>query len=199
MLKQSITYTDYNEKERTEDFYFNFTKLELMETDLKWGGFEQVVEELTRTTDAQKAYGLFKEIILASYGVKSDDGRRFIKNEQLTKDFEQNPACSELIISFLQNPGLASQFVQGVLPAKLVAEVQAAKGEDSAQLPLWQQEHRAPTRQEIQSMSKDELAAAMRAKTTIRPVEEVPLPEPDIAVDPETEELRRQLLGGDET
>ena len=30
MLKKTITYTDYNGNSRTEDFYFNLTKTELM-------------------------------------------------------------------------------------------------------------------------------------------------------------------------
>lgn len=198
MLKQRITYTDYNDQERTEDFYFNFTKLELMETDLSWGGFEEVVEELTRTSDAQKAYGLFKDLVLSAYGVKSEDGRRFIKDPDIRKQFEESPACSELIIGFLQNPDLATTFVQGVLPAKLVAEVNAAKGVDENQptLPLWKQEGRLPTRQEAQAMSKEELAEAMRFKMQgPRPVQEVQLPEPDLVDDPEAQELRRQLLG----
>ena len=198
MLKQRIKYEDYNGVEREEDFYFNFTKLELMETDLSWGGFEAVVEELTQTEDAQKAYGLFKELVLASHGVKSDDGKRFVKGPEVRKAFEESPACSELIISFLQNPELSISFVQGVLPKQLVDEVNAAKGQDPGQteLPLWLKEDREPTRQEIMSMTREELAEAMRRKSQIRSVEDVALPEPaDVAVDPEAEQLRKELLG----
>ena len=38
MLKKTITYTDYNDNERTEDFYFNFSKAELTEMELSTVG-----------------------------------------------------------------------------------------------------------------------------------------------------------------
>lgn len=131
MLKKTITYTDLNENEVTEDFYFNFTKLELMETDLMMGGVEETVKRLNETQDAKEAYGLFKNIILAAYGEKSADGRYFIKEDDngrpLSKRFEQSPACSELILEFLENPKMGAAFIEGTLPGKLVAEVKAAQ------------------------------------------------------------------------
>lgn len=127
MIKKSITYTDYNDNEVTEDFYFNFTKMELMEKELELGGLENILEELQETEDVQKAYQLFKQLILAAYGKKSEDGKRFIKSPELTAEFEQSPACSELIVEFIQNPQIGAQFMEGTLPAKLIQEAKAAK------------------------------------------------------------------------
>ena len=47
MLKKTITYTDYNGMERTEDFYFNLSKAELMEMEMSTtGGMEAYVEKI---------------------------------------------------------------------------------------------------------------------------------------------------------
>lgn len=123
MIKQSIKYDDYHGNEVTEDFYFNLTKLEIMEMEISFeGGLQKHIEKLTETNSGVEVYHLFKDIIMKSYGKKSDDGRRFIKNEELTTDFEQSPALAELIFGFLSDSQDAAQFIQGILPSKLVAE-----------------------------------------------------------------------------
>ena len=46
MLKKTITYIDYDDNERTEDFYFNLSKAELLE--MEWsveGNFTTVIKK----------------------------------------------------------------------------------------------------------------------------------------------------------
>ena len=44
MFKKPITWTDYDGKEITEDFYFNLTRAEVMEMELGTeGGLEQLL------------------------------------------------------------------------------------------------------------------------------------------------------------
>ena len=38
MLKKTITYNDYNGVERTEDFYFNLSKAEILEMEMGTSG-----------------------------------------------------------------------------------------------------------------------------------------------------------------
>ena len=38
MLKKTVTYTDYNGTERTEDFYFNLSKAEVIEMETTTAG-----------------------------------------------------------------------------------------------------------------------------------------------------------------
>ena len=125
MLKKSITYDDLNGIEVTDDFYFSFTQLELLELDLEVGGIEDVIRELSATTDGKRAYKLFKDVILAAYGEKSDDGRRFMKvdpqGNPLKYNFEGSPALSVMIIEFLQDPNLGAEFLRGTLPSKEAA------------------------------------------------------------------------------
>lgn len=117
MLKKTITYTDYNDVERTEDFYFNLSKAEIAEMELEVpGGMTAMIERITKTKDAPSLVKIFKELILRSYGEKSDDGRRFIKSEELSKKFEQTEAYSELFMELATNADSASEFIKGITP-----------------------------------------------------------------------------------
>ncbi len=98
-----------------------------MEKELQLGGLENTVKRLTQTENTKEAYELFKDLILASYGEKSEDGKRFVKTKELTESFEQSPALSELIIEFLTTPELGAAFIEATLPAKLVKEVKEAQ------------------------------------------------------------------------
>jgi hypothetical protein len=129
VLKKTIAYEDYNGNDVAEDFYFNFTKLEIIEM-LELDDLEGTIQKLTETENAKEAYHLFKKIILSALGTKSEDGKRFIKNAETVEAFEQSPACSELILEFLENPSLGASFIEGTLPAKLVAEAKAAQAKN---------------------------------------------------------------------
>jgi len=137
MIKETIKYEDYNGQEQSEDFYFNLTKLEMMEMEIDHdggkGGLKDYIDKLTKTTAGSEAYHLFKDIILASCGQKSDDGRRFIKNDEIRTDFEQSPAMAELIFSIIQDGEKAARFVRGILPAKMVEEAEAEAARDRAE------------------------------------------------------------------
>ena len=78
MRKESITYVDYNGTERTEDFYFNVTKTELlrMEAD-KNGAFSTVLEKFVKAKDVSDVLDAVEKFIYKAYGEKSADGKRF--------------------------------------------------------------------------------------------------------------------------
>ena len=124
MLKKTITYTDYDGVERTEDFYFNFTEAELMEWQLVTnGGLTSYVQKIVDAKDQPRLITLFKELLLKAYGVKSDDGRRFIKSEKISEEFSQNPAYSILYMELVTDDKLAADFVNDIIPAKLSEQV----------------------------------------------------------------------------
>lgn len=117
MLKKTITYTDYNGIERTEDFYFNLSKAEIAEMELEVpGGMTAMIDRITKTKDAPSLIKIFKELILRSYGEKSDDGRRFVKSKELSEKFEQTEAYSELFMELATNADSASEFIKGITP-----------------------------------------------------------------------------------
>ncbi len=122
MLEKKITYTDFNGVERTETFRFNLNKAEILEMELGTsGGLTQMIEKLVEIGDYPQIVKLYKEFILASYGEKSLDGKRFVKNEEIRKTFEQSEAYAELFMELLASPEAASAFVSGVMPNAQVA------------------------------------------------------------------------------
>ncbi len=117
MLKKTINYTDYNGVERTEDFYFNLTKAEIAEMELEIpGGMTAMIDRITKTQDTPSLIKMFKDLILRSYGKKSDDGRRFIKNPEVVEEFKDSEAYSELFMELATNADAASAFVNGIVP-----------------------------------------------------------------------------------
>lgn len=130
MLKKTMTYTDYNGDERTEDFYFNLSKAELMEMELGVsGGFSEMVQRITVTRNVPELVKVFKELVLKAYGVKSPDGKRFIKNDEIRDEFAQTEAYSDLFMELVSDANAASEFVNGVIPTDLAKEAakEAAK------------------------------------------------------------------------
>ena len=124
MLKKTITYTDYNGNKRTEDFYFNLSKAELMEMEMSTsGGLTALVRRIINTQDTSEMMKVFKEIILKSYGEKSDDGKRFIKSKELAEAFSQTDAYSELFMELLSETDAVSGFIKGIVPNDVASQI----------------------------------------------------------------------------
>ena len=121
MLTKKITYTDYDGNERTETFYFNLNKAELTEMELSSeGGLSKMIQKIVDEKDTTRIIAIFKDIILRSYGEKSNDGKRFLKRgpdgHKLADDFAQTEAYSELFMELATNSDAASEFVNGIVP-----------------------------------------------------------------------------------
>lgn len=117
MYKKSVSYTDYNGVDRTEDFYFNLTKAELMEMELgTTGGLSEMINKVIATKDVPQIIQIFKELVLKSYGSKSADGRRFIKNDELRDEFLQTEAYSIIFMELATDSDKASEFINGIVP-----------------------------------------------------------------------------------
>lgn len=137
MLKKTISYTDYDGNERTEDFYFNLSKAEIAEMELgSVGGLERTLQQIAQTQDRPRLVELFKTIILKSYGEKSLDGRRFVKSEELSTAFAQTEAYSELFMQLATDSDMASKFINGILPKTDADPKALAEAQDKAKAML---------------------------------------------------------------
>ena len=160
MIKKTVTYTNYNDEEVTEDFFFNLTKAELVELELsEKDGLAETLQAIVKEEDGKQIVEYFKKIILMGYGEKSSDGRRFIKNEALREEFSQTEAFSELFIELATDAGAAATFINGLVPAKLVAEVEAQVAKEKAALEGTPIEPKS-----ARDMSREELLEALREK-----------------------------------
>ncbi len=127
MYKKTITYPDYNGQEIKEDFYFNLTKAEILEMQLeKEGGLAEKIQAIVDSKNVPELIKIFKELILRSYGKKSDDGKRFIKSPELSREFTQTEAYSELFMELATDSDAASAFINGIIPANLAKELPAS-------------------------------------------------------------------------
>lgn len=117
MLKKTITYTDFNGEERTEDFHFNLTKAEIMEMELGTnGGLHQLLTKIVAEKDSAKIVEHFKTIIRKAFGEKSADGKYFVKSQELTDAFLQTEAYSDLFMELATNAQASSAFVNAIIP-----------------------------------------------------------------------------------
>lgn len=119
-----ITFTDYDGETHTEDFYFNLNKAEVLQMQVSQkGGLAYYVKEIIKEKDYNRLSELWKDIILKSYGVKSADGRRFIKSKELSEEFEQTEAFVELFTKLALDAKAAAEFMNKVVPEELSVDL----------------------------------------------------------------------------
>lgn len=117
MLKKTIIYVDYNGDERTEDFYFNLSKAEIMEMELSTtGGLAETIQKIVNAKDVPAIVKIFKDLILKAYGEKSVDGKRFMKSQEISEAFSQTEAYSQLFMELATSAEAAAAFVNGIVP-----------------------------------------------------------------------------------
>lgn len=123
MLKKTLTYEDFNGETVSEDYFFHLSKAELVELELSHkGGLSEALQRIIEAEDGKGIITEFKNIILNSYGQRSDDGKRFIKNQQLREEFESTEAYSTLFMELVTDTDAAIEFINGVIPQGMAEE-----------------------------------------------------------------------------
>ena len=136
MLKKTISYTDYDGNQRTEDFYFNLSKAEITEMELSMeGGMRAYIQRIIAAKSQLELVKLFKDVVLKSYGKKSADGRLFMKNDAIRAEFEAHPAYSMIYMDLVTDEAKASSFVNGIMPNQNPAMEMAATVSAASALP----------------------------------------------------------------
>ena len=117
MLKKEVSYVDYDGNNVTETLYFNMTKTEIAAMQVRMDGkFIDYLQDLVKGNKVERLFHIFKDIVLDSYGKKSDDGRRFVKSKELRDDFEASIPFDNLMMELLQDSDKQSAFVRAILP-----------------------------------------------------------------------------------
>ena len=140
MIKKTITYTDYNDIERTENFYFNLSKAEVMEMEMSTeGGMAESIQKIVDAKDAPSIIRVFKDLVLKAYGVKSDDGRRFMKTKpdgsKYSDEFKETEAYSQIFMELATDADKAAEFINGIIPSDLAQKVSEQKKTSKKALP----------------------------------------------------------------
>lgn len=166
MLKKSITYTDFNGQPVTEDHFFHLSAADLIELEMsETGGYSAVLQKIIDSQDGKTIMSEFKKLIMLSYGVKSEDGKRFIKNQELRDNFLQSEAFSALFVELCTDAEAASAFANGIVPPNLdqikskIAANQAAVPQVPEAVETTDWTNRIITQREAREMDADELKA----------------------------------------
>lgn len=127
MYKMHVEYVDYNGVERKEDHYFNLNKAELIRMEMSIsGGFTESINRIIEAQDAPSLIAIFEDLIQKSYGVKTPDGKGFIKNKEILDAFMSTEAYSEVYMRLVTDSEEASKFVNGIIPADLAKKAALA-------------------------------------------------------------------------
>lgn len=183
MLKKAITYTDFEGEEKTQDYYFNLNKAELIELELSHeGGLGEGLKRIVAAEDGAQIVAEMKKIILKAYGRRSSDGKQFIKNQMFRDEFEGSEAYSELFVSLVTDPDAALEFISGIMPQDLMKAAQLELGDDTVEQPespyVRPQEPLGITKAQALEMDAAELAAGLNSGAlTILPDEVLTTPE----------------------
>lgn len=166
MLKKTITYENYDGEQITEDFYFNLSKADLVELEVsRPGGLGKHLEAIGASNDGGLIIATFKDLLKKSYGKKSEDGKRFVKNDELWEEFISTEAYSTLFMELVTDAEAAAAFVNGIVPANLEAEAAKINAAGAQVHPLRPEdgEHgpRKLTQEEVEAMDGDELKSGL--------------------------------------
>lgn len=124
MIKKTVTYKDLNGKERTETFYFHYFESEIMDMEMSSeGGLAERIQRIIDAKDQASLLKVIKKFVIDAYGIKSDDGRRFIKSQEVKDAFVECPAYSKIYMELLTNDELAAEFVNKVVPEDMAAQL----------------------------------------------------------------------------
>jgi hypothetical protein len=120
MLTRTINYTDFNGNQQSDIYHFNLTKTELATLEASYeGGIERRIQAIVHANDRKGLIDEFQKIILMAYGEKSEDGKRFVKNDELRESFTQTAAYDALFMELASDENAAEAFIKGVLPTDL--------------------------------------------------------------------------------
>lgn len=121
MLKRNITFEDFEGNSVTETHYFNMMKSELVRLDVSYdGGMEAAIQAIVDAKDNKKVLREFEYLILSSYGIRSEDGKRFLKSEQISEEFKQSLAYDQLFFELISDEKVCIAFIEGIMPKDLV-------------------------------------------------------------------------------
>lgn len=138
MLKKTITYKDFDNNERTETHFFNLTKTELAEIALDLP--DGIVDESTEVSEqaamaiveklgGDGVFKFIKKLLLKSYGIKSPDGRRFEKSEEISKEFSETLAFDTIFMELMSDDQAAANFVNQLIPSELINSININNGQ----------------------------------------------------------------------
>lgn len=131
MYIKEVEYTDFSGIKRKERYYFHLSESEVLKleysTDKSLG---QTIKDMLDSNDQPAIMRKFDELIALAYGVRSDDGKEFMKSEELTNKFMHSAAYNEIFIEMATDARQVAAFVNAVIPDMKGVIERAEKNQD---------------------------------------------------------------------
>lgn len=117
MLERSFTYEGFDGKTYTDTWGFYLSKADLIEINYgSWVGIDVLLKQLVANKNGKEIVNIVREMVLKSVGKPSEDGRRFIRNQETRDEFYQTEAYSQLMSELLTEPQKVLDFLVAVMP-----------------------------------------------------------------------------------
>lgn len=137
MLKRPIKYTNANDEEVEEVFYFHLSQAELIELEVEYdAGLATALNTIIETQDRKEIIRVFKDIVLRSYGIKTADGKGFEKSDAIRQKFANSFAYSVLFMELATDDGKAAEFVKGIMPKEFADVIEKAELQEKTKAAL---------------------------------------------------------------
>lgn len=150
MYRKELTYKDYEGETCTETFWFNLNEVEIvdLEVGIDPNGMLAHLEKIQKAKDKAAAIAFIKNLIRKSFGVKSDDGKKFLKSDRIWEEFEATAAYPALFMTLMSSEVEMEAFINGIVPQEVRAQIPVVKEKSAYVNPLRRQESSPPVIEE---------------------------------------------------
>jgi hypothetical protein len=120
MIKQKITYEDFEGRMVTEDYYFHLSKNELIQMESSpEGSLSDKLTAIQSRMNGAEIIKAFGEIVGKAYGIR-EGASGFRKSEEASEEFLRSLAYDQLLGDLISEPDMAAKFVNGLFPKDLL-------------------------------------------------------------------------------
>lgn len=167
MIKHPITYTNFDNKVVTEDFYFNLTKAELAKKMLTDEGVDEGLGDRLKQIGESKNPKLiletFESFLFQAYGERDKDGR-FLKSEAISNSFSVSEAYSNLLFQMATDAEFAGKFINSIVPQDMQESVtntaESIRAKSEAQMQGHNKPKEAPKFEQVYGVVPEETPEA---------------------------------------
>lgn len=126
MFERTFTYEGFDGKQYKDTWGFYLSKADLLEIQLgSFIGMDALMRRLIETQNGKEIMAIIREIILKAVGKPSSDGKRFIRNAEISEEFHQTDAYSQLFEELVLDGDKAMEFIMAAVPREIGERMRA--------------------------------------------------------------------------
>jgi hypothetical protein len=136
MLRQPITYKDWDGKTQTRTFHFNISAAEMAEMEIMHdtGSYKEYLEGIVKRNNRGEIFQTFKDLLRFSVGRRVGDD--FEKSETATRSFMLTGAYDEFLMEIMTDTNKAIAFFNGVFPRPEQVQATLEKYRPATEVPI---------------------------------------------------------------